>query len=250
MDNPASGSRSTQDASLLTQEDTVSLVKNIITSEFRDLRKQLIDKPAYSLKRKVEDEKQVSLKYNGNQKQFDFNCSVIHKLAEVKNSLDASTIEDIDSEIENIIRDIKGRNKLIKIADRTEGGWSTVEEYETCDYADDSDDDKKIRQANARALQKKRRLQPCRPAMVLPSNIERPHLFRGQQSNRVAGPLDICFRCELRGHFRRDCQAQINNRVPQEFPVQQQLFQYPQSIGWGSAALPTTQTGSARKAGN
>ena len=175
---------------------------------------------------------------------------MIHKLAEVKNSLDASTIEDIESEIENIIRDIKGRNKLIKIADRTEGGWSTVEEYELCDYADDSDDDKKIRQANARALQKKRRLQPRRPAMVLPSNIDRPHLFRGQQSNRVAGPLDICFRCGLRGHFRRDCQAQINNRVPQEFPVQQQLFQYPQSIGWGSAALPTTQTGSARKAGN
>ena len=99
MDNAASGSRSTQDASLLTQEDTVSLVKNIITSEFRDLRKQLIDKPAHSLKRKIEDEKQVSLKYNSNQKQFDFNCSLSHKLAEVKNGLDASTIEDIESEM-------------------------------------------------------------------------------------------------------------------------------------------------------
>ena len=145
----------------------------------------------HSLKRKIEEEKQVSFKYKGNQKQFDFNWSVIHKLAERKNSLDASTIEDIESG--NIIRDIKGRNKLIKIADRTEGWWSTVEEYETCDNANDSDDDKKIRQANARALQKKRRLQPRRPAMVLPSTIDRPHLFRGQQSNRVAGPLDICF---------------------------------------------------------
>ena len=88
-------------------------------------------------------------------KQFDFNCPVIHKLEEVKNSLDASPIEDIESEIENIVRDIKGRNKLIKIADRTEGWWSTVEEYETCDVAEDSDNDKKIRHANARALQKK-----------------------------------------------------------------------------------------------
>ena len=58
-------------------------------------------------------------------------------------------------EIENIIRDIKGQNELIKIAEGTEGGWSTGEEYETCDYADDSDDDRKIRQANARALQAK-----------------------------------------------------------------------------------------------
>ena len=67
MDNAASRSRSTQDASLLTQEDTVSLVKNIITSEIRDRRKQLIDKLAHSLKRKIEEEKQVSLKYNDNQ---------------------------------------------------------------------------------------------------------------------------------------------------------------------------------------
>ena len=64
------------------------------------------------------------------------------------------------------------------MADRTEGRWSTGEEYETCDYTEDTDDDKKIRKANARAQQKKRRLQPHRPAMVLPSNIDRPHFFR------------------------------------------------------------------------
>ena len=172
---------------------------------------------------------------------------MIHKLAEVKNSLDASTIEDIESG--NIIRNIKGRNKLIKIADRTEGGWSTVEEYETCDNADDSDDDKKIRQANARALQKKPRLQPRRPAMVLPSNIDRPHLFRGQQSNRVAGPLDICFRCGLRGHFRRDCQAHQQQSAP---GISSPAAVVPVSTidRQGSAVLPITQTGSARKAGN
>ena len=52
MENAESGSRSKQDASLLTQEDTVTLVKNIITTEFRDLRKQLIDKHVHSLKKK------------------------------------------------------------------------------------------------------------------------------------------------------------------------------------------------------
>ena len=44
----------------------------------------------------------------------------------------------------------------------------TVSLYSEEHYEDDSDDDKKIRQANARALQKKRWLQPRRPAMVLP----------------------------------------------------------------------------------
>ena len=57
LDKAESGSRSTQDASLLTQDDNVSLAKNIITFEFRDLRKQLIDKPAHSLKRKIEEKK-------------------------------------------------------------------------------------------------------------------------------------------------------------------------------------------------
>ena len=73
---------------------------------------------------------------------------MIQKLEEVNNSFDASTIEVIESELEKVIRDMRGRNKLINIADRTEGGWSTVEKYETCDYADDSDDGKKIRQTN------------------------------------------------------------------------------------------------------
>ena len=137
MENASSGSLSEHENTALRQEDTVSLVKSIISSEFRDLKKQLLEKPVNSLKRKPEEEKTVSFKYNGNQKQFDFNCSVIEKLGHLKCSLEESTIEDIESEIENIIRDIRSRNKLIKIADRTEGGWGTVEEYETCDYADD-----------------------------------------------------------------------------------------------------------------
>ena len=57
MDNAASGSLSTQDTSLITQKDTVSLVKNIIPSEFRDLRNQLLEKPTHLLKRKLDEEK-------------------------------------------------------------------------------------------------------------------------------------------------------------------------------------------------
>ena len=87
MDNATSGSGSTHDATLLTQEDTVScLAKNMVICEFRDPRKQHIDMPAHLLKRKIGEEKQVTLKYNSNQNQFDFNSSVIQKLEGLKNS--------------------------------------------------------------------------------------------------------------------------------------------------------------------
>jgi translation initiation factor 2B subunit (eIF-2B alpha/beta/delta family) len=44
------------------------------------------------------------------------------------------------------------RNKLIRIADTSAGDWATVREYEQNEIADNSDDEKRIRQAENRAI--------------------------------------------------------------------------------------------------
>ena len=93
----------------------------------------------------------------GNKKQFDFYVGILKQLAEIRDSLESSSIEDIESKLDSAIKGIEWRLKLIRIADKKkkDGGRITVDEYETSDLADDSDDEKKIRQANARALSKK-----------------------------------------------------------------------------------------------
>ena len=47
-------------------------MKNIISLEFRDFKKQLLEKQVNSLKRKSEEEKNMPFTYNGNQKGLIF----------------------------------------------------------------------------------------------------------------------------------------------------------------------------------
>ena len=51
---------------------------------------------------------------------------------------------------------LKKRNKLSKLADRSPAAWSIVQEYEQDPMASDSDDAQKIRQAEQRAIRKKK----------------------------------------------------------------------------------------------
>ena len=88
---------------------------------------------------------------------------------------------------------IKKRKKLIKLADKSEAGWLAVQEYESDELADDSDDEKRIKKAQDKAGRMKKQLQQAkskRPRVQLPvSTSLRPEdrqLFRGNL---------LCFLC-------------------------------------------------------
>ena len=99
------------------------------------------------LERIAEAEK---LKFAGNKDQFIFNSELQGTLDETVNLL---TAQDVERATE---KSLHHRQKIIKLADKSEAGWLAVKEYRTEDLASDSDDEKRIKKAQERALKKKK----------------------------------------------------------------------------------------------
>ncbi|MES9880155.1 MAG: hypothetical protein ABW185_04660 [Sedimenticola sp.] len=185
----------------------MKLVTDVMKDQFHHMKSDLSSEAERNLdlmKRKmVQTDENVVFRYEGNKKQYDFNSKARNAVLETKFSLETSTIEDIGDSLENVVKLIEHRNKLIKIADRSDGGWNTVQEYEKGDIAENSDDERKIRQADTRAVQKRKKfLQRREPASgSMPHTA--PRFFRGPTS--IAKSSDTCWKCGGYGHHRREC---------------------------------------------
>ncbi|CAC5421789.1 unnamed protein product [Mytilus coruscus] len=133
-----------------------------------------------------------------------------------------------NSIVSELITKLKARNKSIRIADTSAGGWTTVREYEANTIADNSDDEKKIRQAESRAVRSikertKLRLSPynnnratqnARPAVTVPNPAysqpysrysQPPQPFRAGHWRRKPAQYDMCHQCKQFGHKRKNC---------------------------------------------
>ena len=87
---------------------------------------------------------------------------MLESLEDAKESLESSEIQKAQQAIEKGTVEVKERQKLILLADQSKYGWSTVKEYKQHELAEDSDDEKKIYKAEARAARNSRRNQSSR----------------------------------------------------------------------------------------
>ena len=212
-----------------------------LQDQMSSMKRELLEEREASnerLVKRIKLDKAPVFKKTSNEKQFQFNEEVREKLSVASVSLATAppSVEKAKEALKEGEALISARQKVIRIADRSEFGWATVEEYEEDELADNSDDEKRLYRAELRAGRKVKAAaaknrkkkdglkKEWRPRSVGPLDSQSPFLSHVQQSSSstsIAATRTIptvqglgpCFLCGKMGHYRRACPV-LQSNIP------------------------------------
>ena len=101
--------------------------------------------------KKLKFQEPRKFKRKANEEQYKFNLKVAETFDSAKSTAEKFNLEKVKSDLEEGEKLLVERQKHILLADKSEYGWSTVEECKHHDLADGSEDEKLIYSAERRA---------------------------------------------------------------------------------------------------
>ena len=129
---------------------------------------------------KKQEEKQFKFDKKAHEVQFLFNTEMLEIIESVQDGVARQKTARVKNQLEEMVKKLNYRNKLIKIADKSPFGWTTVSEYEKDRLANDADDEKRIRDSEkgAEKIEKERKAKETKDQ----EKSSRFHPYRGGNS--------------------------------------------------------------------
>ena len=128
---------------------------------------------------KTDSKAASSLQFKGNRIQFEFNTQLLDCLDLAISNLSEGNLLAVQEHLLKAKSDLEKRIKLIRFADKSPAGWAAVEEYESDELAENSEDEKKLRAAE-RALTKIKQ-KSSKPRVSRFSNTAKSRDFQAAQ---------------------------------------------------------------------
>ena len=131
----------------------MSEISTLITNSVESIKRSNSEAVEDQLReiKKIRREEPKSFKRKGNEVQYKFNAKIQDSIDEAKSYLESNAVDKAKESLTEGTSLVTERQKLILLADKSEFGWKTVQEYTQHELAEDDQDGKKIRRAEERA---------------------------------------------------------------------------------------------------